>query len=105
MPGVLVHHWLALRSWEHPALASVRGTSCERETWNAFLCGSLGPDMGMFPGGEPLVSDLAHYVRAGDLANRLVDSARTEVQSAFAWGWVAHVLADIALHPLARLSG
>ncbi|HEX5103350.1 MAG TPA: zinc dependent phospholipase C family protein [Pirellulaceae bacterium] len=99
MPGMLVHHWLALRIWKHPALASMRGNS-ERETWNAFLCGSLGPDMGMFPGGEPLISDLAHYVRPGDLANLLVDSAGSDVERAFAWGWVAHVLADIALHPL-----
>jgi len=43
----------------------------------AFLAGTVGPDMGMYPGGEPLFSDLAHYVRSGELARALVRAARS----------------------------
>jgi hypothetical protein len=69
------------------------------EVNNALYHGALGPDMGMFPGGDPLLSDLAHYVKTADLARALVACARDEVEQAYAWGWVTHVLADSGLHP------
>lgn len=67
---------------------------------NAFHQGSWGPDLGYFPGGEAFFSDLAHYVRSGELARALVRSAGDARERAFAWGWVSHVLADQAIHPL-----
>ncbi len=66
---------------------------------NAFLQGALGPDMGLFPGGEPILSQLAHSQRTGELTRALAHSARTELERAFAWGWLTHVLADAAIHP------
>ncbi len=66
---------------------------------NAFLQGALGPDMGLFPGGEPILSQLAHSQRTGELTRALVHSARTDLERAFAWGWLTHVLADTAMHP------
>lgn len=67
---------------------------------NAFYQGSWGPDLGYFPGGHDFLSDLAHYVRSGELARILVRSARTDEERAFAWGWATHVLGDQAVHPL-----
>jgi hypothetical protein len=67
---------------------------------NAFRQGAFGPDLGYFPGGHRPLSDLAHCVRVGDLTRALVWGARTAVERAFALGWVTHVLADHAIHPL-----
>ena len=64
----------------------------------------MGPDMGMFPGGEPLFSDLAHYVRSGGLTRALVREAKADPDRAFAWGWAAHVLADAMIHPLINVA-
>lgn len=67
---------------------------------NAFLHGSIGPDMGFFPGGEHLLSMAAHAVRSGDLARRLHATAETPEQWAFARGWLTHMIGDILIHPL-----
>ena len=67
---------------------------------NAFYQGALGPDMGLFPGGEPLLSEMAHRHRPGDLARALIDRARNDGEHAFAWGWLTHVIADVEIHPL-----
>jgi hypothetical protein len=66
----------------------------------AFHHGAIGPDLGYFPGGERLLSDLAHRVRSVDLTRALIDAARSSTERAFSWGWVTHVLADRAIHPL-----
>jgi len=65
----------------------------------SFRQGSLGPDLGYFPGGDRLFSDLAHGFRSGDLTRSLLQTARTPLESAFAWGWATHVLADRLIHP------
>lgn len=66
---------------------------------NAFCQGAFGPDLGYFPGGRKLLSELSHLVRSGDLSRTLVRSARTQLERAFSWGWVTHVLPDQAIHP------
>jgi hypothetical protein len=67
---------------------------------NAFLVGCLAPDLGLFPGGSAAVSRLAHTVRTGELMRELFRRARSERQLAFAWGWLSHLTADVAIHPL-----
>ena len=67
---------------------------------NAFLHGAMGPDMGYFPGGEHLLSQAAHVVRSGDLIRRLVATAQTDAQRAFAYGWLTHMLGDVLVHPV-----
>jgi hypothetical protein len=69
-------------------------------TAEAFLHGNLAPDMGFVPGTDRLVSELAHYHSPADLSRVLLDSATDPREEAFAWGWAAHVLADVELHPL-----
>lgn len=102
MPNVTLHLALAdrlMERWEgDPRRAPV--ATDDPTIRNAFVQGSFGPDIGYFPGGDPFLSDLAHYVRAGDLTRALMRSAGNERERAFALGWLAHVLADQAIHPL-----
>jgi hypothetical protein len=39
-------------------------------------------------------------MRSGQLTRALLGAARADPQRAFAWGWLTHVLADQALHPV-----
>lgn len=101
MPNAALHFLLArqvLDGWmSEPIRAPFAPSAATR---NAFLHGAIGPDMGFFPGADPLLSHLAHHVRTGALCRALVHQARTDEEQAFAWGWVTHVLADVAVHPL-----
>ena len=101
MPNAALHFLLAgrvLRRWERRPLEAPFEPG--PGTTNAFLHGALAPDMGFFPGADPLLSRLAHHARTGALCRALAGGARTDVERAFAWGWVTHVLADVAVHPL-----
>jgi Zinc dependent phospholipase C len=102
VPGCAVHFEIAtrlLRSWETQEAQSPF-PPLDRAARSAFALGSLGPDLGYFPGGDALVADLAHCVRPADLARNVIRAASTAVEKAFAWGWATHVLADIWIHPL-----
>lgn len=66
----------------------------------AFLHGSLAPDMGFLPGVERFVSELAHYHDPAELPRTLLRLADSPEAEAFAWGWAAHVIADVKIHPL-----
>ncbi len=100
MPGLCLHRVLAVELLSASGLVA-SGLELQRaENWERFLAGSAGPDMGVFPGGAALLSDLAHYERAGDLARAIVAEARSAEERAYAWGWAAHCLADQILHPL-----
>src|SRR5579864_3123290 len=61
--------------------------------------GSLIQDMGYYPFGNRLFSDLVHYVRSGDFVQALLDEASDINEYAFALGALAHYTADIAGHP------
>ena len=101
MPGPALHFLLAqsvYRRWAAAPLAAPFEPSAA--TRNAFLHGALGPDMGYFPGADPLLAELAHHARTGAFCRALVEEAGTDLEQAFAWGWVTHVLADVAVHPL-----
>jgi hypothetical protein len=102
MPGIAIHTLLALNVLDGPqhrrdALPFAADDAASR---NAFLSGCMGPDMGLLPGADPLISDACHYIQSGELTRNLVRLASSDVERAFAWGWVTHVLADILLHPL-----
>ncbi|MGE0160552.1 MAG: zinc dependent phospholipase C family protein [Gemmatimonadales bacterium] len=102
MPGITLHFVLAkrvLERWQSTAEAPPFDVHCRRDR-NAFLHGALGPDFGYMPGGHRVLSELAHRVRTGELSTRLIHSARTSIERAFAWGWLTHVLADRQIHPL-----
>jgi Zinc dependent phospholipase C len=102
MPCATIHLLIADRLFDD---WRTRGTAApidvaRGELREAFLHGSLAPDMGFLPGVDRFVSDLAHYVRPMELARALLTQARDDVEEAFAWGWAAHVLADARIHPI-----
>lgn len=100
MPSVTLHLALAERTLERWRPAKTLFDRSDPAVMNAFRQGSFGPDFGYFPGGWRPLSQLSHCVRTGDLTRALLQGARTPVERAFAWGWVTHVLADHAIHPL-----
>lgn len=101
MPGPALHYLFAGSVYRRWAAAPIAAPFEPGEiTRGAFLHGALGPDMGYWPGADPLLGELAHHARTGAFCRALVAEARTGVERAFAWGWVTHVLADVAVHPL-----
>jgi hypothetical protein len=66
--------------------------------------GAIIQDLGYYPHGSILFSDLTHYVRSGDFVLALLRGARESNQLndyAFALGALAHYVADNAGHPIA----
>jgi hypothetical protein len=63
--------------------------------------GCVIQDMGYYPFGSRLFSDLTHYVRAGDFIDALFEQAQNMYEYAFALGALAHYTADTEGHPLA----
>ncbi len=63
--------------------------------------GSIIQDMGYYPSGNKLFSDLTHYFRSGDFILALLRNASTLNEYAFALGSIAHYAADNEGHPLA----
>ncbi len=61
--------------------------------------GSLIQDIGYYPFGNRLFSDLVHYVRSGDFVLALLDEATDVNEYAFALGALSHYAADITGHP------
>src|SRR6478752_1876582 len=54
--------------------------------------GAIAPDMGYFPMGSKLFTNLAHYVRSGDLVTDLIDEAQNANELAFALGFLTHYM-------------
>jgi hypothetical protein len=61
--------------------------------------GSLIQDMGYYPFGNRLFSDLVHYVRSGDFVETLLEESADVNEYAFSLGALSHYTADIAGHP------
>jgi hypothetical protein len=66
--------------------------------------GAIIQDLGYYPHGSILFSDLTHYVRSGDFVLALLRGAQESKvlnDYAFALGALAHYASDIAGHPIA----
>ena len=61
--------------------------------------GAIIQDMGYFPFGSKLFSDLAHYVRSGDFVSAMISDSETADEYAFALGSLAHYASDTVGHP------
>jgi hypothetical protein len=61
--------------------------------------GSHLPDLGYFPLGNRLFTDLLHYVRTGDFIARLLNEASSADEYAFALGVLSHYETDVKGHP------
>jgi len=63
--------------------------------------GCIIQDMGYYPFGSHLFSDLTHYVRSGDFVHSLLSEAQDINEYAFALGALAHYAGDNNGHPIA----
>jgi hypothetical protein len=77
-------------------------TSAELDAARAYAYGgSLIQDLGYYPFGSRLFSNLVHYVRSGDFVEALIRDARNVDEYAFALGALAHYTSDTLGHPIA----
>lgn len=63
--------------------------------------GAIIQDMGYYPSGSHLFSDLTHYIKSGDFITNMIDQASTLDEYAFALGALAHFSGDDQGHSLA----
>ncbi|HEX6771180.1 MAG TPA: zinc dependent phospholipase C family protein [Acidobacteriaceae bacterium] len=61
--------------------------------------GAIIQDIGYYPFGDKLLSDMLHYVRSGDFVENLIREAQTPDEFAFAMGALAHYTSDSYGHP------
>jgi uncharacterized protein (DUF433 family) len=61
--------------------------------------GCVIQDLGYYPFGKPLFSDLLHYVRTGDFVRALFRESKNANDVAFAIGALSHYLGDTIGHP------
>ena len=66
--------------------------------------GSVIQDLGYYPLGNKLFTDLLHYVRTGDFIQFLIRDARDLNEFAFALGALSHYAADTLGHPSVNLA-
>jgi len=62
--------------------------------------GCLIQDMGYYPFGNKMFSDLVHYVRSGDFVQAMLAESTDINEYAFSLGAMAHYAADIVGHPV-----
>src|SRR5215203_3025131 len=100
--SVLAHQAVVDRSWDATLTPEIRrrfpGTDLKRARAFAYG-GSHVADLGYFPLGSKLFTELLHYVRTGDFVTNLIASARDADEYAFALGALAHYVADTTGHP------
>ncbi len=76
-------------------------TEDELRKAHAFVYGGcLIQDMGYYPFGNTLFSDMVHYVRSGDFVDALLSESTDINEYAFSLGALAHYVADIVGHPV-----
>jgi hypothetical protein len=103
--SVLAHQAVVDESWDRVLVPRLRDRfpqASERDLGEARAYaygGSHVADLGYFPLGNRLFSDLLHYVRTGDFVNALAAEASTPQEYAFALGALAHYEADRIGHP------
>jgi hypothetical protein len=105
--SVLAHETVVDSAWDDVLAPLLRQrfpktTAADLQRARAFAYGgSVVQDLGYFPFGNKLFTDLVHYVRSGDFVEALVREAKTIDELAFALGAVSHYASDNIGHPLA----
>jgi Zinc dependent phospholipase C len=105
--GLLTHEAIIDASWDkvivpllqekYPSLTSEQIKEAHAYAYG----GAVAPDMGYYPFGSELFTNLVHYVRSGDMVNALLRDATNVNEYAFALGFLSHYDADNYGHPLA----
>jgi len=103
--SVLAHQAVVDQAWDHTLLPLVRSrfpnaTPQELDDARDYARGgSHLPDLGYFPLGSHLFTDLLHYVRTGDFYQRSLKEAGSAQEFAFALAMLAHFEVDAVGHP------
>ncbi len=103
--SVLAHQAVVDQAWDGTLVPLLRkrypnATKQDLEDARAYARGgSHLPDLGYFPFGSRLFTDLLHYVRTGDFYERALKEAGSLQEYAFALGLLAHYEADSVGHP------
>jgi hypothetical protein len=105
--SVLSHEALIDTAWD-PTIKPLllkrfpNSTPDELQTAHSYAYGgAVVQDMGYYPFGSKLFSDLVHYVRSGDFIVALLNDSQDINEYAFALGALAHYAADNAGHSIA----
>jgi hypothetical protein len=104
--SVLTHQAIIDSAWEDSIkpllLKRFPRTSPEqlREARAHSYGGAIIQDMGYYPFGSKLFTDLTHYVRSGEFIEALLTESRDLNEYAFALGALAHYTADSTGHPV-----
>jgi len=104
--SVLTHEQIVDLLWEDRLQPMLKArfpdlTDAKLKEAHAYAYGgSLVQDMGYYPFGKRYLSDLTHYVRAGDFVMCLLQEAQTPNEYAFALGALAHYASDNVGHPM-----
>ncbi len=103
--SVLTHEEIIDLLWDQQIVPLLKtrfpnATPDELKTAHAYAYGgSVIQDIGYYPFGDHLFSDLTHYVRTGDFVQAMLSDAQDLNQYAFAIGALSHYIADIHGHP------
>jgi hypothetical protein len=103
--SLLTHEELIDLTWQDSIvpllLARYPGlTAAQLQEAHAYAYGGcVVQDIGYYPFGDQLFSDLTHYVRSGDFVVNLFRNAHTPDELAFAVGALSHYIGDSIGHP------
>jgi hypothetical protein len=108
-PGysVLTHEAIIDAAWKdaiEPVLLNRFPNATQEELLHAHAYaygGAIIQDLGYYPFGNKLFSDLTHYVRSGDFVIALIEESGDLNEYAFALGALSHYAADTSGHRLA----
>ncbi|MBF9236650.1 zinc dependent phospholipase C family protein [Hymenobacter sp. BT683] len=102
--SVLTHQANIDSTWERSLMPALQrrypgGTPEEMADAKAYAYGgAIIQDMGYYPFGNVLFTNLTHYVRSGDFVRSLINQSENRNDYAFAMGALAHYAADISGH-------
>ncbi len=103
--SVLTHEEIIDLLWDQQIVPLLKArfpntTPDDLKTAHAYAYGgSVIQDIGYYPFGDHLFSDLTHYVRTGDFVQAMLADAQDLNEYAFAIGALSHYIADIHGHP------
>ncbi len=103
--SVLTHQAIIDSAWERSLAPAIQrrypGTTAEQllDAKAYAYGGAIIQDMGYYPFGSKLFTNLTHYVRSGDFVRNMIAQAHDRNDYAFALGALAHYAADTNGHP------
>ena len=104
--SVLTHEAIIDANWDHVLLPLLKqkfpaASAEELKTAHAYAYGgAVVPDMGYYPFGSKLFTNLLHYVRSGDFVETILSEAQNLNEYGFALGVLCHYNADNYGHKL-----